>query len=123
LLDTLQEDAQPRLLTKSGVNRLGKAKRLDRFTLAPGLWSRRRSSRRTRQLGFVGVRLVHGFGLSEPDLASAGDVLDDLPGCREFLVYGAVHRREYSLGEAPLVTVPFVAATERKGEQEESEKP
>ena len=110
LLDAFQVDPQPRLLPESRVDSLGKGESLGRFT------GDRTSLGRARQLGVFGVSIVGCFGLSQ-----AG------PGFRRrapvpvFLGVGSssrtveVQRRKNSLGEAFLVAVPFVAATQVEG--------
>src|SRR5262249_39209482 len=75
-----------------------------------------------RQLGFFGARIVCFLGLPETDCGSAGGLLRGLLGRGEFLVHVEVHRGKNSLGEAFLVAVPLVAASQGGGQQEESEK-
>jgi len=55
-------------------------------------------------------------------LPSVGGLLGHLLGRGGFLANVKVHRRQDSLGQAFLVAVSLVAATQWGGQQEESEK-
>ncbi len=116
LLDALHVDSQPRLLPKSRIDGLGKRERLGRCTGDTTRLSRR------RQLDLFGARIVCCFGSPEAGWASAGGLLCCLLWRGGFLVNFEVHRRQDSLGQAFLVAVALVAATQWGGEQEESEK-
>ena len=73
-------------------------------------------------LDFFGASIVSCFGLPETGRAFARGLLGHLLGRGEFLVNVEVHRRKNSLGQALLAAVPLVAATQGRGQQEESEK-
>src|SRR5262249_7400692 len=75
-----------------------------------------------RLLDFFGDSIVYCYGLLVTDRAFDRGLLGRLLGRREFLVNVEVHRRKNSLGQAFLAAVSRVAATQVRGQQEESEK-
>ena len=89
---------------------------MGRLTRDPPPWNK------GRECDFVVACIALCFGLLKTGRAFTGGLLARLLGRGEFRVKVEVCRGQNSLGETLLVAVALVAAAQRGGQQEESEK-